>query len=292
MPGSSRGHGHPRPRRRGQPDVARARLVRRAGGDARPSPGWRDRGRGEDRHAVVATRRRDDALGGDHPEVGLIPTMPCRPAGTRPDPAVSVPIAMSTRPSATATAEPGAGAARDVRSGRRESRTAPYGLRVPTRPVANWSRLVLPMHHRAGRPQRGDRRRRRLGQVGEARAGGGGRHPGHVDVVLDRQHRAAQRRSARAPIAACSASADASARDAGDPDLRPVGRLDRGDTTARRSAAVMRPPPLPRSGELARRGPGLALRPERRAWVAAARRSTSALSRGTVRARRARRCRR
>ena len=22
--------------------------------------------------------------------------------------------------------------------------TAPYGLRVPTRPVANWSRLVLP----------------------------------------------------------------------------------------------------------------------------------------------------
>src|SRR5262249_58206832 len=77
------------------------------------------------------------------PSVGLIPTMPCRPAGTRPEPAVSVPIAMSASPVATATAEP----ALDpplMNSGLRLSGTAPYGERVPTRPVANWTELVLP----------------------------------------------------------------------------------------------------------------------------------------------------
>ncbi len=40
------------------------------------------------------------------PSVGLTPTMPCKPAGTRPEPAVSVPIAMSASPVATATADP------------------------------------------------------------------------------------------------------------------------------------------------------------------------------------------
>src|SRR5215468_5953265 len=77
------------------------------------------------------------------PSVGLIPTMPCSPAGTRPEPAVSVPIAISASPVATATADP----ALDpplMNSGLRLSGTAPYGDRVPTRPVANWSRLVLP----------------------------------------------------------------------------------------------------------------------------------------------------
>ncbi len=40
------------------------------------------------------------------PRVGLTPTMPFKAAGTRPEPAVSVPRARSTRPSATATADP------------------------------------------------------------------------------------------------------------------------------------------------------------------------------------------
>jgi hypothetical protein len=40
------------------------------------------------------------------PRVGLIPTMPLSAAGTRPDPAVSVPSEKATEPSATATAEP------------------------------------------------------------------------------------------------------------------------------------------------------------------------------------------
>src|SRR4051794_14421378 len=40
------------------------------------------------------------------PSEGLRPTMLLRPAGTRPEPAVSVPSASGTSPAATATAEP------------------------------------------------------------------------------------------------------------------------------------------------------------------------------------------
>src|SRR5215468_8932332 len=40
------------------------------------------------------------------PRLGFKPTMLLNPAGTRPDPAVSVPSASGTRPAATATAEP------------------------------------------------------------------------------------------------------------------------------------------------------------------------------------------
>src|SRR5215831_20648861 len=40
------------------------------------------------------------------PRLGLSPTMLLSPAGTRPDPAVSVPSASGTRPAATAIAEP------------------------------------------------------------------------------------------------------------------------------------------------------------------------------------------
>jgi hypothetical protein len=40
------------------------------------------------------------------PLVGLSPTILLKAAGTRPEPAVSVPSANETRPAATATAEP------------------------------------------------------------------------------------------------------------------------------------------------------------------------------------------
>ena len=40
------------------------------------------------------------------PRVGFSPMMPLKAAGTRPEPAVSVPSAKVTRPLATATAEP------------------------------------------------------------------------------------------------------------------------------------------------------------------------------------------
>ena len=40
------------------------------------------------------------------PMLGFRPTMPLKPAGTRPEPAVSVPSANTASPSATATADP------------------------------------------------------------------------------------------------------------------------------------------------------------------------------------------
>ena len=40
------------------------------------------------------------------PRVGLSPTIPFSAAGTRPEPAVSLPSANATSPAATATAEP------------------------------------------------------------------------------------------------------------------------------------------------------------------------------------------
>ncbi len=78
------------------------------------------------------------------PRLGLRPTVPVSAAGTRPEPAVSVPIATGTSPAATATAEPELDPP-EISPGTSGDSQAPYGLRVPDRPVANWSRLVLPM---------------------------------------------------------------------------------------------------------------------------------------------------
>src|SRR5262245_40503152 len=70
------------------------------------------------------------------PHDGLRPTMLLKAAGTRPDPAVSVPSAKLTRPVATATAEPLLDPP-DMDSASKLLRHAPYGERVPTSPVAN-----------------------------------------------------------------------------------------------------------------------------------------------------------
>src|SRR5580658_4062320 len=79
----------------------------------------------------------------NQPRVGFRPTMLLKPAGTRPEPAVSVPNANGTNPRATTDAEPELEPPQ-MYSGRKLFGTMPYGERVPTRPVANWSRLVLP----------------------------------------------------------------------------------------------------------------------------------------------------
>jgi hypothetical protein len=105
------------------------------------------RARSSDR-AKTVTQSSDRQAGttpvqGISPRVGFTPMMPLRAAGTRPEPAVSVPSATSTRPSATATADPELDPP-EMRLASQADRTAPYGLRVPTRPVANWSRFVLP----------------------------------------------------------------------------------------------------------------------------------------------------
>jgi hypothetical protein len=79
------------------------------------------------------------------PTDGFTPTTPLRPAGTRPLPAVSVPSANVTTPSATATAEP-----EDEPPGMTLASRAlggtPTGDRVPLRPAANWSMFTLPTH--------------------------------------------------------------------------------------------------------------------------------------------------
>src|SRR3984885_13511260 len=108
-------------------------TARRASGRDRANPGTQ----ASDRQAGTTP------VHGMTPRVGLTPTTPFSAAGTRPEPAVSVPRAKSTRPSATATADP-ALEPPEILAGSHALRTAPYGLRVPTRPVANWSRLVLP----------------------------------------------------------------------------------------------------------------------------------------------------
>jgi hypothetical protein len=70
------------------------------------------------------------------PRVGFSPTMLLKAAGTRPDPAVSVPRAKLTRPAATATAEPELEPPGMNRASK-GLRGTPYGERVPANPVAN-----------------------------------------------------------------------------------------------------------------------------------------------------------
>src|SRR5665213_1869199 len=77
------------------------------------------------------------------PRVGLRPTMLLNAAGTRPEPAVSVPSAKLTRPRATATADPELDPP-GTRRGSIAFRGGGYGERTPTSPVADWSMLVLP----------------------------------------------------------------------------------------------------------------------------------------------------
>ena len=70
------------------------------------------------------------------PLVGLKPIRPLNAAGTRPEPAVSLPSAKATRPAAVATAEP------ELDPPLMKARVntqpqGPKGLREPVRPVAN-----------------------------------------------------------------------------------------------------------------------------------------------------------
>ena len=58
------------------------------------------------------------------------------PAGTRPEPAVSVPKAKLTSPAETATADPELEPP-GIMSGSKGLSAVPYGERTPTRPVAN-----------------------------------------------------------------------------------------------------------------------------------------------------------
>ena len=78
------------------------------------------------------------------PRDGLKPTTPLSAGGTRPDPAVSVATVKGTSPSATASAEPELEPP-EISSCPKTLRGIGYGVRVPFSPVANWSRLFLPI---------------------------------------------------------------------------------------------------------------------------------------------------
>src|ERR1700733_3899644 len=78
------------------------------------------------------------------PLAGFSPTTLHKPAGTRPDPAVSVASVKATWSSATARAEPELEPP-DTKSGLYGLAGAVPGTRAPTSPVANWSSAVLPM---------------------------------------------------------------------------------------------------------------------------------------------------
>ena len=73
---------------------------------------------------------------GDRPGVGLKPTTWLKAAGTRPDPAVSVPKENGTSPVATATADPEEDPPL-MWSADQALDTEPNGERDPTSPVAN-----------------------------------------------------------------------------------------------------------------------------------------------------------
>ena len=112
--------------------------------------------------------------------------MPCRPAGMRPDPAVSVPIAMSASPRGD-----GHGRAR-TRTPADVVGTAAVAYGAVWRPRADepGGELVeigLSEDDGARRAQCRHRGRVAVGVVGELGAGGGGGQPCDVDVVLDRQ---------------------------------------------------------------------------------------------------------
>src|SRR5204862_7680473 len=77
------------------------------------------------------------------PGVGFRPTMLLNAAGMRPEPAVSVPSANGTSPRATTRADPELEPPL-MRSAAKALLGRPYGDRVPTKPVANRSRLALP----------------------------------------------------------------------------------------------------------------------------------------------------
>ena len=91
--------------------------------------------------AKTVTQSKDAQAGTtplvDHAPIGgLYPTRLFNIAGTLPDPAVSVPKAKVAKPSATLTEEPDEEPP-DIILGSNALQHSPYGLLVPTRPVAN-----------------------------------------------------------------------------------------------------------------------------------------------------------
>ena len=92
-------------------------------------------------------------------------------------------------------------AARHERRGRTGCGACRRASGCPTRPVANWSRLVLPHDDRPARAAGSTTVPRSPSAVRARRAAGGGGAAGHVDVVLHRERHAPQRPRSRRDVA-------------------------------------------------------------------------------------------
>ena len=177
----------PRPGRRAEarrPAPGRDGCCRRPG--ARRGPARRSRaatsaarggvvdGQREDRHAVERRQAGTTPVVDSSPRLGFRPTMLLNAAGTRPEPAVSVPSAKLTRPARHRDRRARAGAAGDVARVERIARHAvgradadQAGRELVQVGLADADRAggEQPLHHRGDAPRR----------VGEGGAGGGGR---------------------------------------------------------------------------------------------------------------------
>jgi hypothetical protein len=128
------------------------------------------------------------------------------PAGTRPEPAVSLPRAIGTIPAATATGRAGARPAGDELRPKRVSRHA-IGRANADETRRELVEVGLSDDEGAGQSEPRHGFGVLLGRIGEIRAGAGRRQAGDVDVVLDRNGDAEQRPSIRPEAASASASA-------------------------------------------------------------------------------------
>jgi hypothetical protein len=117
------------------------------------------------------------------------------PAGTRPEPAVSVPNASGTRPAATAVAEPELDPPGMSFSSKR-LRGAPVGRTQPDQPGGELVEVGLADDDRPGLLEPGDRSCIRVSLIGKGRTGCRGGHSFHVDVVLHRNRNAVKRQIA------------------------------------------------------------------------------------------------
>ena len=117
-------------------------------------------------------------------------------------------------------------------------RHAPYGDRVPTSPVANWSRLVLPTTTAPASTSACTAGACSAGCSSECRVAGRRRVSRDVDVVLHRDGPARERFGARAGGAAAARTASGSARR--DPCAELARAVRRGERRVRRGRARRR----------------------------------------------------
>ena len=126
------------------------------------------------------------------PSVGFSPTMLLSAAGTRPEPAVSVPSAKAAMPCATATAEPEEEPPGTIVRIERIARNR-IGRAYADQARRELVEIGLAEADRAGFLELRHHEGVGLSGIGEVRAGSRGRHAGDVDIVLDREGNAPER---------------------------------------------------------------------------------------------------